>query len=35
VLALTAAAVFLIVLAASVLSVRKVLILDPAIVFRG
>jgi hypothetical protein len=28
-------AVFLIVLAASVLSVRKVLILDPAIVFRG
>ena len=35
VLALTAAAVFLIVLAASVLSVRKVLVLDPAIVFRG
>ena len=35
VLALTAAAVFLIVLVASVLSIRKVLVVDPAIVFRG
>jgi putative ABC transport system permease protein len=35
VLALTAAAVFFIVLAASVLSIRKVLVVDPAIVFRG
>ena len=35
VLALTAAAVFVIVLVASVLSVRKVLVLDPAVVFRG
>ena len=35
VLALTGAAVFVIVLAASVLSVRKVLVLDPAVVFRG
>jgi hypothetical protein len=35
VLGLTAAAVFVIVLVASVLSVRKVLVLDPAIVFRG
>jgi len=35
VLALTAAAVFLIVLVASVLSIRKVLVLDPAVVFRG
>jgi len=35
VLGLTAAAVLIIVLVASVLSVRKVLILDPAIVFRG
>lgn len=35
ILALTAAAVFLIVLAASVLSVRKVFVLDPAVVFRG
>lgn len=35
VLALTAAAVFVIVLVASVLSIRKVLILDPAVVFRA
>lgn len=35
VLAMTAAAVFVIVLAASVLSIRKVLVLDPAVVFRG
>lgn len=35
VLAITAAAVFLIVLVASVLSIRKVLVLDPAVVFRG
>lgn len=35
ILALTAAAVFVIVLAASVLSVRKVFVLDPAVVFRG
>jgi putative ABC transport system permease protein len=35
VLALTAAAVFVIVLVASLLSIRKVLVLDPAIVFRG
>lgn len=35
VLTLTAAAVFLIVLVASVLSIRKVLVVDPAIVFRG
>jgi putative ABC transport system permease protein len=35
VLALTAAAVFVIVLVASVLSIRKVLVLDPAVVFRG
>ena len=35
VLALTAAAVFLIVLVASVLSIRKVLVVDPAIVSRG
>ncbi len=35
VLALTAAAVFVIVLVASVLSIRKVLVVDPAIVFRG
>ena len=35
ILALTGAAVFLIVLAASVLSIRKVFVLDPAVVFRG
>jgi putative ABC transport system permease protein len=35
VLALTAVAVFVIVLLASLLSIRKVLIVDPAIVFRG
>jgi putative ABC transport system permease protein len=35
VLAITAAAVFVIVLVASLLSIRKVLVLDPAIVFRG
>ena len=35
VLAITAAAVFVIVLLASLLSVRKVLVVDPAIVFRG
>jgi len=35
VLLLTAAAVFVIVLVASVLSIRKVLVLDPAVVFRG
>jgi putative ABC transport system permease protein len=35
VLALTAAAVFVIVLVASLLSIRKVLVVDPAIVFRG
>ena len=35
VLAITAGAVFLIVLAASLLSIRKVLVVDPAIVFRG
>ena len=35
VLAITAAAVFVIVLLASLLSIRKVLIVDPAIVFRG
>lgn len=35
ILALTAAAVFLIVLVASVLSIRKVFVLDPAVVFRG
>ncbi len=35
VLVITAAAVFLIVLLASLLSIRKVLIVDPAIVFRG
>ena len=35
VLALTAAAVFLIVLLASLLSIRRVLVVDPAIVFRG
>ena len=35
VLAMTAAAVFVIVLVASVLSIRKVLVLDPAVVFRG
>jgi putative ABC transport system permease protein len=35
VLAITAAAVFVIVLVASVLSIRKVLVLDPAVVFRG
>ena len=35
VLALTAAAVFVIVLVASLLSIRKVLVLDPAVVFRG
>jgi hypothetical protein len=32
---MTAAAVFVIVLVASVLSIRKVLVLDPAVVFRG
>ena len=35
VLALTAAAVFFIVLLASLLSIRRVLVVDPAIVFRG
>ncbi|MFO0423757.1 MAG: ABC transporter permease [Planctomycetia bacterium] len=35
VLAITAAAVFVIVLVASVLSIRKVVVLDPAVVFRG
>jgi putative ABC transport system permease protein len=35
VLAITAAAVFLIVLLASLLSIRKVLVVDPAIVFRS
>ena len=35
VLVLTAAAVFVIVLVASVLSIRKVLVVDPAVVFRG
>jgi putative ABC transport system permease protein len=35
VLALTAAAVLVIVLLASLLSIRKVLVVDPAIVFRG
>jgi putative ABC transport system permease protein len=35
VLALTAAAVFVIVLVASLLSIRKVLVVEPAIVFRG
>ncbi len=35
VLAITAAAVFVIVLLASLLSIRKVLVVDPAIVFRG
>ena len=35
VLVLTAAAVFVIVLVASLLSIRKVMIVDPAIVFRG
>ena len=35
VLAITAAAVFVIVLLASLVSIRKVLIVDPAIVFRG
>ena len=35
VLALTAAAVFVIVLLASLLSIRKVMVVDPAIVFRG
>ena len=35
VLAITAVAVFVIVLVASLLSIRKVLVLDPAIVFRG
>jgi putative ABC transport system permease protein len=35
VLAITAAAVFVIVLVASLLSIRRVLIVDPAIVFRG
>jgi putative ABC transport system permease protein len=35
VLAITAVAVFVIVLLASLLSIRKVLIVDPAIVFRG
>jgi putative ABC transport system permease protein len=35
VLVITAAAVFVIVLVASLLSIRKVLVLDPAIVFRG
>jgi len=35
VLALTAACVFVIVLVASVLSIRRVLVLDPAVVFRG
>ena len=35
VLAITAAAVFIIVLLASLLSIRKVLVVDPAIVFRG
>jgi len=33
--AITAAAVFLIVLLASLLSIRKVLVVDPAVVFRG
>ena len=35
VLAITAAAVFVIVLVASLLSIRKVLVVEPAIVFRG
>jgi hypothetical protein len=35
VLAITGVAVFLIVLLASLLSIRKVLVVDPAIVFRG
>jgi putative ABC transport system permease protein len=33
--ALTAAAVLVIVLVASLLSIRKVLVVDPAVVFRG
>jgi len=35
VLVMTAIAVFLIVLLASLLSIRRVLVVDPAIVFRG
>jgi putative ABC transport system permease protein len=35
VLAITGVAVFLIVLLASLLSIRRVLVVDPAIVFRG
>jgi putative ABC transport system permease protein len=35
VLAITAVAVFLIVIIASLLSIRRVLVVDPAIVFRG
>jgi putative ABC transport system permease protein len=35
VLVITAVAVFVIVLLASLLSIRKVLVVDPAIVFRG
>jgi putative ABC transport system permease protein len=35
VLLITAAAVFVIVLVASLLSIRRVLIVEPAIVFRG
>ena len=35
VLAITAVAVFFIVLLASLLSIRRVLVVDPAIVFRG
>ena len=34
-LAITAVAVFLIVIIASLLSIRRVLVVDPAIVFRG
>jgi putative ABC transport system permease protein len=35
VLAITGVAVFIIVLLASLLSIRRVLVVDPAIVFRG
>ena len=35
VLAITGAAVFVIVLVASLVSIRKVLVVEPAIVFRG
>jgi putative ABC transport system permease protein len=35
VLAITGGAVFVIVLLASLLSIRRVLVVDPAVVFRG